>query len=163
MSWNSLPLYEGWEYKDIIIDRIILQPGTTKDIVDRRMFGWAVDITVMTDNPYLELNVKEDYIEFTFTPFALNFAGLTREYRGFWLSRYDPVNSIYQVVGHGQPPDPFGGLWSVKVKAPDRDPVLGTVITTPTTILGGQVVWIEVSDPTAFRKRVGILSKGESE
>jgi len=163
MLWESLPLVDGWDYLKKDVKRMVVQPGLANEaeILSRVMNGWGVNITVLMDSPYATLKVKEDYVEYEISPYVLWLTGLHREYPGFWLSRFDPTNSLYQINYHPNPPYCFHGVLEIHLMAADTHPVTGAPITTPCIVSGGQVVYVEITDDELFRKTFLKLVKGE--
>lgn len=163
MLWQSLALIDGWDYQRKSIERAVVQPGLSNmyEVLSRRMSGWGINITLLIDSPYATFKLKEDFIEYDITPYGLWVGGLHREFPGVWLSRFDPTNSLYQLNYMPNPPACFRGLLEIHVIAADRHPVTGAWITTPCTVLGGQVVYAEITDEDEFRKSFLKLLKGE--
>ena len=100
---GNLPLKDNWRYRPYDVTTFILTPGESRVIVDLRRKGWVVAGFLTHNNPDMKLTIEletgtETYVN-TFTTNELYQLGLVQaQVNGWWVSRYDSISNIYNVI-----------------------------------------------------------------
>lgn len=150
-----LPLLKGWEDEfDYVLNKVV-QPGK-KFIVPLKgrwkVPGWFRNALLVSNNPYVILESNIWQKPFSVTPYFLNLWGVAMGPSGLtWVTKYDAVNNIYTILFEPQPTEKFQpGTWFIMI-APDKNPLTGVPITTPTVMT---VFWhvVKIMDEKKFRR-----------
>jgi len=102
-AYGNLPLKGNWRYRPFDISTFTIMSGENRIICDVRRKGWVVAGFVTHNNPNLNLTIEietgtETYIN-TFTADELFQIGLVQaQNTGWWISRYDTILDIYNVI-----------------------------------------------------------------
>jgi len=102
-SIGMLPLKGNWRYRPYDISQFTLPAGDERIILDLRRKGWVVAGFVFHSNQNMNLAIEletgtENYIN-TFSTYELYNLGVVQsQATGWWVSRYDTLSNVYNVM-----------------------------------------------------------------
>jgi len=115
--------------------------------------GWILAIVVAANNRYawIEHNRYESPMRYTY--YHLNQLGVigTSDVT-VWLSRYDTTANFYCAFLTQRPLMVFKPGFYCRITAPDKDPITGSPITSPTVVYEFAVEYIDVINEDEFRE-----------
>lgn len=100
---GNLPLNGNWRYRPYDLTTFTLAPGDSRVIIDLRKHGWVVWGFVAHNNPdmscIIELETGTETYKNSFTTNDLyNLGAIQAQGNGWWISRYDSISNIYNVL-----------------------------------------------------------------
>ena len=147
-----LPFLRGVEERFWYRINLVLRPGQYIQWEANRK-GWLIAFMAATNNRYtwIEHNRYETPMRYTF--YHLNQLGLIGPSElTVWLSRYDTTANFYSMFITLRPLLTFRPGTYFRITAPDRDPITGTPITTPTVVYEFALEYAEVINEKEFRE-----------
>ena len=101
--FGNLPLKGDWRYRPYDISTFTIAPGEERILIDLRRRGWVVWGFVSHNNPDIRCKIEletgtESYINYFTANDLFNLGAIQAQVNGWWLSRYDSLSNIYNVL-----------------------------------------------------------------